>query len=50
MSAEELLAALEYPAEKRERALDQFVQLVADKASESNQPNAVSGQIANALQ
>lgn len=50
MSAEELLAALkEYPAEKRERALDQFVQLVADKASESNQPNAVSGQIANAL-
>ena len=50
MSAEELLAALqEYPAEKRERALDQFVQLIADKASESNQPNAVSGQIANAL-
>ncbi|MEC8473845.1 MAG: hypothetical protein VXZ38_04270, partial [Planctomycetota bacterium] len=50
MSAEQLLAALrEYPAEKRERALDQFVQLVADKASESTQPNAVSGQIANAL-
>lgn len=50
MSAEELLTALNScPPEKRKEAVQQFVDLVADQASASHQPNQVSDEIAKAL-
>jgi hypothetical protein len=50
MSAEELLAALNaFPPQKRAEAVQQFVQLVAEKAGATSQPNPLAGEIEKAL-
>lgn len=50
MSPSELLAALDqYPPSVREKAVAQFVQMVASQANRSNQPNAVEDQITRSL-
>lgn len=50
MSANELLSALNsFPPAKREEAVKEFVQLVVNQASASNQPNQVAGELAKAL-
>lgn len=50
MSAGELLDALQqYPTDQREQAVNRFVNLVADTASQTKRPNSVSDEIAKAL-
>ena len=50
MSPSELLAALDqYPPSVQEKAVAQFVQMVASQANRSSQPNAVEDQIARSL-
>ena len=51
MSPNELLEALnQYPPSVREKAVAQFVQMVANQANLSEQPNAVEEQIARSLE